>query len=163
MKKLLAPAVAILLSIVVSGCVQEAESVEQQQEKKSSTEYFVVQSKADEGYLNAVSLSEYTEAPHGFILDDKYEIGDIVQVTFNNDDLLSEEKITGEQLELIVEHDGELIKAINEGLKPEDRKKFKFVTVLENKEFTLTKLVPLRNENGICYDSNPDGKCEGRA
>ena len=103
MKKLLAPAVAILLSIVVSGCVQEAESVEKQQEKKSSTEYFVVQSKADEGYLNAVSLSEYTEAPHGFILDDKYEIGDIVQVTFNNDDLLSEEKITGEQLELIVE------------------------------------------------------------
>lgn len=66
--------------------------------KKYSTELFMVRSKDDEGYLNAQSLEEKTNAPYGYVLDNKYQIGDIVEVTYYNDDILNERKITGEEL-----------------------------------------------------------------
>lgn len=62
-----------------------------------SREIFVIQSKTDDGYLNAVSLDENTDAPYGYILDDKYELGDIVEVTYKDDDIKKERLITGEE------------------------------------------------------------------
>lgn len=63
--------------------------------KNQVTEKFVVVSVTKDGMLNAKSLSEKTNAPYGYILDNKYQIGDIVEVTYWNDDILSEKKISG--------------------------------------------------------------------
>lgn len=65
----------------------------------SVTETFVVQSETQDGYLNAVSISEKTNAPYGYILDNKYDIGDVVEVTYSQDDILAERLIVGDELE----------------------------------------------------------------
>lgn len=77
-------------------------------------ELFVVQSDYGDGYLHAVSLSEDTQAPHGYVLDDKYDLGDVVQVTYDDDDILAEHELTGQTLGYVKEEYAEEINAIFE-------------------------------------------------
>lgn len=86
----------------------------EESEKKYSTELFVVQSETADGYLDAKSISEETNAPYGFILDNKYELGDVVEVTYWNDDIKSERVITGEELKELEKEMAEEINAVYE-------------------------------------------------
>jgi hypothetical protein len=83
-------------------------------EKEISTEVFVVQEKTADGYLNAVSISEDTNAPYGYILDDKYELGDVVEVTYSNDEIFAEREIVGDELDKLENEKGSYINAVLE-------------------------------------------------
>lgn len=115
MKKLIM-AMALLMTTGINAVTYTpvTETAEASEEKKSVTEQFVVQEKTADGYLMAVSISEETNAPHGYILDDKYEVGDIVEVTYWNDDIFEEKKIVGKELEELTEEKYAWIDAIVE-------------------------------------------------
>lgn len=94
--------IVLLLNIVLgtvfaTGC----DKVEAPQ-KKFFTERFFIQSKTDGGLLGK-SIESHTHAPNGYTIDDKFNVGDIVEVSYYNDDIISEKKLTGNKLENVKE------------------------------------------------------------
>lgn len=79
-----------------------------------TTEYVVVQSKADKGYLNSQPIQKDTNCNYGYLLDDKYQLGDVVEITYRNDDLKAEHKVTGSELEEVEAKYGSVINSILE-------------------------------------------------
>jgi hypothetical protein len=101
MKKLFA--ILAVLSIAFGGFMaytvkEVVETLTVEAEKNYTTEYVMVQSHADEGFLNAKAINPSSQLEYGYILDDKYELGDIVEITYDNDDLMAERKVTGKEL-----------------------------------------------------------------
>jgi hypothetical protein len=123
-------AVSILMSLMVNGFTYlplghtDQDKVEAQlqeikdeqygskylvEESNTITELVMVQSKADKGYLVAQPLEENSELFNGYILDDKYQLGDIVEITYDHDDLVSERLITDNELEIVYNEFGRII------------------------------------------------------
>ncbi|MEC2335076.1 hypothetical protein [Bacillus subtilis] len=84
---------------------------EGEEKQQSITEKFVVKKKEDDMLL-AIPLGKSQNAPDGYLLDDKYKIGDIVEVTYWNDDIFKERKITGKELNSLQDKYGKKIKSI---------------------------------------------------
>lgn len=82
-----------------------------EKKQQSVTEKFVVKKKED-GMLLAMPLEKSQNAPDGYLLDDKYKIGDIVEVTYLNDDIFKERKITGKELNGLQDKYSKKIKSI---------------------------------------------------
>lgn len=120
-------------------------------EKKYSTELFVVQSETQDGYLNSESISEETNAPYGYILDNKYEIGDVVEVTYRNDDIKSERKITGDELKEVEENLGEEINGVLEDAEfPTEVKAVKYIYSQEDAK-EITGLMAIDQDGNDVY------------
>ncbi|URJ76471.1 hypothetical protein MF621_004012 (plasmid) [Bacillus velezensis] len=80
-------------------------------------EKFVVQKKENDMLLS-MPLEASKGAPDGYLLDNKYDLGDIVEVTYLNDDIIKERKIKGEELSnLENKYDREINSILEEGLK----------------------------------------------
>lgn len=113
-------AMAVLMGILINALTyvpMGGNAEEPKEENKSVTETFVIQSETQDGNLHAVSISEKTNAPYGYSLDNKYELGDVVEVTYWNDEIKSEKKITGKELEkLEAEKGAEINAVIEEGM-----------------------------------------------
>ncbi|MCY7911238.1 hypothetical protein MOB65_20490 [Bacillus inaquosorum] len=82
-----------------------------EKKQQSVTEKFVVKKKED-GMLLAMPLEKSQNAPDGYLLDDKYKIGDIVEVTYWNDDIFKERKVTGKELNSLKNKYSKKIKSI---------------------------------------------------
>ena len=79
--------------------VESSKSIAQELSEEPSTERFLVVEDLQEGYVDCYSLEETTNAPYGYILDAVYEIGDVVEVTYIGDEIFSERKLTGDELQ----------------------------------------------------------------
>lgn len=100
MKKLIISVLTFAMAVLPTiGLVNGEEKAEKNEivstEKNDGykTEKFIVENKTSDGMLDARSLDEDTSAPNGYLLDDKYEVGDIVEVTFKNDEIKKEKKL----------------------------------------------------------------------
>jgi hypothetical protein len=91
-KKVLA--IAMVAMGLTAGTTQA-----QAQEKKYTTDTFMVQYMNEDGLLEAKPVNPKHEG--GYVLDNKYELGDIVEVTYWNDDIIEEHKLTGKELEKV--------------------------------------------------------------
>jgi hypothetical protein len=111
MKKII---LAVLVALVVMVSVNTQIGDEEKNNYGYVTEKFVVQYETSDGFLNAVSIEDKTNAPYGFILENKYELGDIVEVTYKDDEIISERLITGEEEKNIWYQHGEKINAVYE-------------------------------------------------
>jgi hypothetical protein len=69
------------------------------QKKKYKTTLFLVESVTKDGMLNAVSVIDGSN----YLLDNKYSLGDIVQVTYSHDDIIKEQKVTGKKYKSLEE------------------------------------------------------------
>lgn len=93
MKKLIAGVVTVAIAVV--GFAGTATKAEQEYTK----ELVMVQSVTDDGeFLNAMPIDENSQLEYGYILDNKYKLGDIVEITYNNDDLINQRKLEGKEL-----------------------------------------------------------------
>lgn len=105
-KSTVALVMALALGLMVLGTTvlnrQEKIALASSKED-STTEVFFVQKKLKlEDALLAVPLDSNSELiKGGYILDDKYSIGDIVEVTYWNDDIFAERKISGGELKIV--------------------------------------------------------------
>lgn len=113
--------VAILMTIGIYALsfmpiIGQSEKNETSEEKKYVTEVFVVQSETPDGHLEAKPLVA-SSLEGSYILESKYNLGDIVEVTYWNDDILKERVITGEELEGLEEkYDTEINAIYEEGM-----------------------------------------------
>lgn len=103
--EMLVSAIVITVGIYAMSFIPTAEKniemeAEASEQKEYVTELFMIQDEINNEYVLAKPLDE-SEAPHGYFLENKYELGDIVELTYLEDDVLGEKKITGERLEEI--------------------------------------------------------------
>lgn len=106
MKKLnLAMAFAMTMGISALTYLPTGEATQSVEEKNSVTEVFMVQSVSEDGeYVNAKAVNS-DGMNEEYILDPIYEIGDVVEVTYCNDDIFAERLITGDELDDILENE----------------------------------------------------------
>lgn len=97
--QMLVVAVLVALGINAVSYLPLGQAKEESQEK-ISTEYFFVQSETQDGYLHAEPVAVGVEG--AMVLDNKYEIGNIVEVSSDKyGDIVAERLITGEELEKV--------------------------------------------------------------
>ncbi|MED3976083.1 hypothetical protein P4639_22055 [Priestia megaterium] len=72
---------------------------EEAQEKNYTTDTFIVQYLTEDNMLQAKPVNPKND--YTYMLDNKYEIGDIVEVTYWNDDIKEEHKVKGKELKSI--------------------------------------------------------------
>lgn len=112
MRKILFLVLSICILMIV-GC-----SNVEQHKKDYVTEKFFIQSKTDNGYLLAKSIEQDSKAPYGFVLEDKYDIGDIVEISFKGSKAISVHKIKGKKLKRIEsKYDVAINSLMDEGIK----------------------------------------------
>jgi hypothetical protein len=81
---------------------------------EATTENFVVQYQTEDNLLSAKPANPAHKQT--YLLDNKYEVGDVVKVTYHKDDIISEKKLTGKALDKVEKNYGENInKLIEEG------------------------------------------------
>lgn len=88
----------LTVAMVAMGLTAVATQAEAK-EKDYTTDTFMVQYMDNEGMLEAKPVNPRHKG--GYLLDNKYEIGDIVEVTYNNDDIIEEHKLTGKELKKV--------------------------------------------------------------
>lgn len=109
MKKLLAMVVAFFVALTINQTTESGEEKNNQE-----TAYWLVQSETSDGYLSAEAIG--VEVEGGMILEDKYELGDIVSVTWDVEtgDIISEYKVRGKELRNIEDGFGAEVNALME-------------------------------------------------
>ncbi|MEX3625069.1 hypothetical protein [Viridibacillus arvi] len=101
MKKIIS-AIAMSLGVLALGVFTQASEVEAKASAKymqdTTTEVFLVQSVTSDGYLDCAPVNPKLKG--GYILDNdgKYKVGDIVEITYWNDDIKKSHKLTGKKL-----------------------------------------------------------------
>ncbi|MFJ8247335.1 hypothetical protein [Peribacillus asahii] len=115
MKKFIT-AVAMSLGILTAGVITQAPQVEASAPAKylqdTTTETFVVLSVTADGYLDCKPVNPNVEG--GYILDNdgKYKLGDIVEITYWNDDIIESHKLTGKALSSVENKYGSYINSL---------------------------------------------------
>lgn len=118
----------LALTVLVSGVfgfdydkqVEEKNSAEVKIENGVTTEKFFVTKDHRDGYMHSVAINqEDTSAPYGYTLDNKYEVGEIVEVTYENDDIISDRAVHGEEATQVLEENAERIESIIDELTAE--------------------------------------------
>lgn len=84
----------------VTDAVEENRvEVSKVEEPEYFTEYVMVYSVTEDGkYLDATPIQEDTQLEYGYILDMKYQLGDIVEITYNDDELIAERLVSDDEL-----------------------------------------------------------------
>jgi len=101
-KKLSLVGASVALSLVVVACTDNNEGIDVSSKIEGkdgfSTEYFLVTDNVDNRFVDTKSLATNSNAPYGYILDNDYKLGDVVKVTYKNDDIRQERVLSDKEI-----------------------------------------------------------------